>query len=182
MGFGDRHSHCRTILPAWQKNGIRTIVNLRGVHTSSAYRIEREACRAHGVEMVDFEVRSRAAPTREEVHRIRELFDTIEYPAVMHCKSGSDRAGLMSALYLHFKHDVPISQAKQQLSLRYGHIRHANPGVLGYFFERYLSDTEKDPIPFLKWVDTIYDQDEVQASFRSKGWANRLVDDVLSRE
>ena len=164
------------------KQGIRTVVNLRGVHTSSAYRIEREACRAHGIEMIDFEVRSRAAPTQEELRRIRKLFDTIEYPALIHCKSGSDRAGLMSALYLHLKQGVPIKQAKHQLALRYGHIRHANPGVLSYFFERYLSETEDSTMSFLDWVDTCYDPDEVKASFRSKGWANRLVDDILSRE
>jgi len=164
------------------KQGVRTIINLRGTHTSSAYRIEREACRAQGIEMIDFEVRSRAAPTREELNRIRTLFDEIEYPALMHCKSGADRAGLMSALYLHLKQGVPISEAAKQLSLRFGHIRHANPGVLSYFFERYLSETENEPMAFFDWVETRYDADEVQASFRSKGWANRLVDDVLSRE
>ena len=44
------------------RQGVQTVVNLRGVHESSAYRIEREACRAHGIKMIDFEVRSRAAP------------------------------------------------------------------------------------------------------------------------
>lgn len=164
------------------KQGVRTIVNLRGVHTSAAYRIEREACRDHGIEMVDFEVRSRAAPTREELERIRALFDNITYPALIHCKSGADRAGLMSALYLHLKQGVPIKEAAKQLSLRFGHVRHANPGVLSYFFDRYLADTEEEPMPFFEWVETRYDSDEVQASFRSKGWANRIVDDVLSRE
>ncbi len=164
------------------KQGLRTVVNLRGVHNSSAYRIEREACRAHGIEMIDFEVRSRAAPTREELNGIRELFDRITYPVLMHCKSGSDRAGLMSVLYLHLKQGVPIKEAAKQLALRYGHVRHANPGVLSYFIERYLADTENEPMAFFDWVETRYDADKVQASFRSKGWANRIVDDVLSRE
>jgi len=164
------------------KQGVRTIVNLRGVHSSSAYRIEREACRAHGIEMIDFEVRSRAAPTVEELHAIRELFGRITYPALMHCKSGADRAGLMSVLYLHLEQGVPVREAAKQLSLRFGHVRHANTGVLSTFIERYLADTEKEPMAFFDWVETRYDADEVQSSFRSKGWANRIVDDILSRE
>lgn len=164
------------------RQGVRTIVNLRGVHTSSAYRIEREACRAHDIDMIDFEVRSRAAPTHDELRRIRDLFKEMTYPAVMHCKSGADRVGLMSVLFLHFVHDMPIEEARKHLSLRYGHVRHASPGVLSYFFDRYLSDTEHEPMAFMDWVETRYDPNEVQSSFRSKGWANRIVDDVLSRE
>ena len=169
-------------ITALAKQGVRTIVNLRGVHTSSAYRIERDACRRNGIEMVDFEVRSRAAPTKQELRQIRDLFESISYPALMHCKSGADRVGLMSALYLHLIKGMPIEQARNQLSLRFGHIRHANPGVLSYFFERYLTETADQPMAFFDWVETRYDPDEVQASFRSKGWANRIVDDVLSRE
>jgi hypothetical protein len=38
------------------------------------------------------------------------------------------------------------------------------------------------PMPFFEWVDTVYDPDELKRTFRSKGWANRLVDSVLRRE
>lgn len=164
------------------KRGIRTIINLRGEHPSPSYDIERAACLQHGITMVDFEVLSRAAPTREEFRAIRDLFDDITYPALMHCKSGADRAGLMSVLYLHFKLGVPINKARKQLSLRFGHIRHARPGVLSYVFDCYLAANAAEPIDFMEWVETQYDAEDVQASFRSKGWANRLVDDIFSRE
>jgi len=49
---------------------------------------------------------------------VSNLFGTLEYPILMHCKSGADRVGLMSALYLHTRHGVPISEARRQLSLR----------------------------------------------------------------
>lgn len=162
--------------------GVQTVVNLRGEHTSPTYHIERKACRANGIDMIDFQVRSRAAPTVDEIRRIRDLFNTLNYPALIHCKSGSDRAGLKSALYMHFKQGVPIKAARKQLSLRFGHVRHASPGVLSYFLERYLAETETEPMEFMTWVETRYDPAEVQASFRSKSWANRIVDDLLSRE
>lgn len=167
---------------AFGRQNIRTIINLRGVHTSPTYRIEREACRSNNIDLIDFKVNSRAAPTKEELFRIRDLFDRITYPAVMHCKSGSDRAGLMSVLYLHLKEGMPIEQARRQLGLRFGHIRHASPGVLSAFLDRYISDTESQEQDFFDWVDTRYDPEDLQAQFRAKGWANRLVDDVFGRE
>jgi protein tyrosine/serine phosphatase len=101
---------------------------------------------------------------------------------LMHCKSGADRAGLMSVLYRHLHEGVPLSEAKKELSLRYGHIRQAHTGILDYFFERYLADNAVRPMSFFEWVDTVYDPDELKRTFQSKGWANRIVDSVLRRE
>lgn len=164
------------------RKGVRTIVNLRGDRLCGSYWLEKQACERAGVKLVNFQVRSRAAPTREELRGAIKLFDEIEYPMLMHCKSGADRAGLMSVLYRHFRQGEPIETAKNELSLRYGHIRQADTGVLDYFFERYIEDNRSRPMPFLEWVETVYDPDELRSSFRSKGWANRLVDTVLRRE
>jgi protein tyrosine phosphatase (PTP) superfamily phosphohydrolase (DUF442 family) len=162
--------------------GIRTIVNLRGERDCGSYWLERRACARHGIKLVNYQVRSRAAPTREELKGAKRLFDEIEYPMLMHCKSGADRAGLMSVLYRYLHEGVPLDEAKKELSLKYGHIRQAHTGILDYFFERYLADNARRPMPFFEWVDTVYDPDELKRTFRSKGWANRLVDSVLRRE
>ncbi|MFZ4807997.1 MAG: fused DSP-PTPase phosphatase/NAD kinase-like protein [Hyphomicrobiaceae bacterium] len=169
-------------IAGFARRGVRTIVNLRGPHMSGSYWLEAAACRRHGLQLVDFQVRSRAAPTREEIRAARDLFDRIAYPMVMHCKSGADRAGLMSVLFLHFRCGVPIAEAKNQLSLRYGHIRQADTGILDAFFERYLADSAVRPMPFMEWVDTVYDPDSVKQSFTSSSFANRIVDTVLQRE
>lgn len=164
------------------REGVRTIVNLRGPRDCSSYALEHEACVKRGIKLVNYQVRSRAAPTVAEIRGAKALFDVIEYPVVLHCKSGADRAGLMSALFVHFREGRPIEEAKRQLSLRFGHISQAETGVLDYFFERYLADNARQPIPFMEWVETVYDPDEVKRSFRAKGWANRLVNSVLRRE
>ena len=101
---------------------------------------------------------------------------------LMHCKSGSDRAGLMSVLFQHVHEGVPMEQAIQQLSLRFGHIRQADTGVLDAFFERYLADTKKRPMAFFDWVETVYDPDELKQTFQANGFANRIVNSVLRRE
>ncbi len=167
---------------AMARRGVRTVVNLRGEHPYASYWLERAACRRYGIEFVDFQVRSRAAPSRDELRGARALFERVEYPILMHCKSGADRAGLMSVLYRFLREGVPLREAKAELSLRFGHIRQADTGILDYFFERYLADNERRPMAFFDWVETVYDPDELKRSFQSKRWANRLVDSVLRRE
>lgn len=162
--------------------GIRTVVNLRGERDCGSYWLEQRACKRYGLKLVNYQIRSRAAPTREEINGAKRLFEAIEYPVLMHCKSGADRAGLMSVLYRHLHEGVPIQEAKNELSLKYGHIRQAQTGILDFFFERYLAENAVRPMPFLEWVDTIYDPEELRQTFRSKGWANRIVDSILRRE
>ena len=164
------------------KSGIRTIINLRGERQCGSYWLEQAACDHYGIKLINFQIGSRAAPTAEELNAAKSLFETIEYPMLMHCKSGADRAGIMSVLYRHLFEGVPIDVAKNELSFKYGHIRQADTGILDYFFDRYLADNAVRPMPFLEWVNTEYDSKELKRSFRSKGWANRLVDTVLRRE
>ncbi|MEM8970958.1 MAG: tyrosine-protein phosphatase [Pseudomonadota bacterium] len=165
-----------------RKEGIRTIVNLRGERMCGSYWLEEAACRKHGIAFENYQVRSRAAPSVAELRGARDLFQRVEYPMWMHCKSGADRAGLMSVLYLHVHKGVPIEEAVQQLSLKYGHIRQADTGVLDYFFERYMAYNKETPIEFFDWVETVYDDTEVRDTFRAQGWANRIVNTILRRE
>jgi len=165
-----------------KRKGLRTIVNLRGERLCGSYWLEQAVCERKGIRLINFQIRSRAAPTREEIKAARDLFEQIEYPMLMHCKSGADRVGLMSAFYRFFQEGVPLAEAKRELSLRYGHFRQADTGILDRFFEKYLEDNARQPMPFLEWVDKIYDPDELKRTFRSSGWARRLVDQVLKRE
>ena len=169
-------------LKAFAADGIKTIVNLRGPRVCGSYWLEQKACRELGLTLVDCQMRSRAAPNREELRRARDLFDRIEYPMLMHCKSGADRAGLMSALYCHTKLGEPIEKAMQQLSWRYGHIRQADTGILDHFFEEYLRYAKVQPITFWDWVETVYDPEVVTKSFQSNGFASRVLSGILRRE
>ena len=117
--------------------GLKTILNLRGPSTKGYYLLEKEACEAAGIDLVDFQVFSRDTPTREAIFAADELFRTIRYPALMHCKSGADRAGLMAVLYKLLREEVPYSAAIEQLSGKYLHTRHGKTGMLDAFYEAY---------------------------------------------
>jgi protein tyrosine/serine phosphatase len=165
-----------------KRRGVRTIVNLRGARPCGSYALEEDACRRLGLTLENFPVNSRDAPRKEVIHGARSLFDRIAYPAIMHCKSGADRAGFMSVLYLLLKKNVPLKQALSHLSWRYGHIRQAKTGILDAFFASYQAACERKPLPFLTWVDEIYDPAALKARFMSEWWANALVDRVLRHE
>lgn len=162
--------------------GVRTVINLRGNGQTTTAQQERAACERHGLAYVDYRLRSRDAPTRKELHGLRDIFRRVEHPILIHCKSGADRVGLASTLYLHLVEGVPIETARRQLGLRYGHIRQADTGILDAFFERYLAHAARDPVDFFVWVDQHYDPAELRRTFRSQGWANRIVSDLLRRE
>ena len=167
----------------WKRDGIKTIINLRGGFDTGFYVLERDACERLGLQMVDFTITSREVPRRETVLGARDLFQSIEYPALMHCKSGADRAGIMSVLYLHFRKGLPIREALEQLSFRYLHIRHGKTGVLDYTFARYLTDGEPAGMSFLEWVQSpLYDPAALKADFRTNMWGNALTEGVLRRE
>jgi len=164
------------------KRGIRTIVNLRGPRDCGSYRLEERACARYGVELINFKMRSRGVPQPEKIHDAAALFRRIEYPVLFHCKSGADRAGIMSALYLLVHEGRAADEAARQLSLRFGHFAQADTGVLDHFIESYRAENERAPIDFMKWVDERYDPAAVTTSFQAGGLTNFIVDRVLRRE
>jgi len=165
-----------------EKRGIRTIINLRGESTKGYYLLEREACEAAGIALVDFQVFSRNTPTRERIFAARDLFGEIAYPALMHCKSGADRAGLMAVLYQILRQGQDVRTAMAQLSFRYLHVKAGKTGVLDAVFETYLEDTADQPKPFLDWVAEDYDREQVKADFLTSFQSRLNIDKLLGRE
>jgi protein tyrosine/serine phosphatase len=162
--------------------GFKTILNLRGPSDTGYYALEREACERHGLTLIDARMHSRDPPSREQVARAKALFETIAYPALMHCKSGADRAGAMAVLYKHFKMGQPIGEAVEQLRLKYLHVKQGKTGVIDYFFQRYLDETRESGKSFERWVAEDYDQKAMKGTFVGEWWANILVDRILRRE
>ena len=175
-------------LKKWQQRGIKTVINLRGDKPSGFYFLEEEACRKLGLELITFRVFSREAPSRETLHQSRELFDKIEYPAILHCKSGADRAGLMSVLFLYVHERRPLREALDHLSFRYGHISQGKTGVLDHVFQQFIEFADReakdvdDLDTFFHWVDNVYCPQKAKEQFLGSWWGNLLTDKILRRE
>ncbi|MET0337659.1 MAG: protein tyrosine phosphatase [Caulobacter sp.] len=167
----------------WKKQGIKTIVNLRGGYDGAFYALEKDACKRLGLNFVDFVITSREVPIRDRALGAKVLYDTIEYPALIHCKSGADRAGIMSVFYAHYRLGLPIREAMKELSLRYLHVKQGKTGVLDYVFERYLEDGEPKGLTFTEWVESdAYDPVSMKAEFRAGMLGSMLTEKLLRRE
>ena len=169
-------------LARFHREGVKTIVSLRGGREHGSWPLQREACERHGLTLVEFVLRSREAPERETILGARDFFAGLDYPAVMHCKSGADRAGLAAALYLILHEGRPVAEAAGQLSARYGHFRFAKTGILDAFFALYLEEGEAKGLDFLTWVETVYDPEALRRRFRPGFWSDLVVDRLLKRE
>ncbi|WP_253913162.1 tyrosine-protein phosphatase [Pseudoruegeria sp. HB172150] len=140
-----------------KEQGIRTVLNLRGEDKFSFYLFEKEACEALGLEMIDIRMRARSLVPQERFMELFEIFDRIEKPFVLHCKSGADRAGLVSALWLLDKEGASIAEAKKMLSLKYAHLKRTKTGLMDYLLERYETDNAETPMSIRQWFAERYD-------------------------
>lgn len=166
----------------WRDQGVKTVINLRGGKGSFFY-LEKHACEKLGLVLEDFGLSSRSVPSAREMHDAKLLFDRIQYPALLHCKSGADRAGIMSVLYRHFHLGHPIREAKKELSFRTLHMKAGMTGVLDYVFEVYLRDVEPKGISFYDWTQSPdYDPETLKASFKASWWGKLVTDKLLQRE
>ena len=168
------------ILADKNKRGVKTIINLRGIRNCSSFFLEKETCEKHNIKLINFPVTSRAAPKVETILAAKKLFNEIEYPIIMHCKSGADRAGLMSALYLILHKNISVIEAKKQLSFKYLHIKHAKTGILDAFFDNYIKENKNKD--FLDWVKNDYNPEKLKLSFKVKKLSEILSTYILRRE
>lgn len=160
--------------------GLTTVINLRGATGSGSYHLSRDAARTSGLAYHDLAMESRGAPHRDRILRLLEIYRALPGPALLHCKSGADRAGLAAGLCLLFE-GGSANDALRQLSWRYGHIRQARTGILDAFFLRYQREGEGRK-PFLEWLDQDYDEAALRRDFHANGLASFINDWVLVHE
>ena len=137
--------------------GITTILNLRGQNGRSNYVFEKEACDAQGLKLIDLRLKARSLSDPQAYLDLLDQFENIGKPFLMHCKSGADRAGLASALYLIHMQGTPVAEAKKQLSLRFIHFKSFKTGILDHMLDAYEADTMSENIPIRDWISTRFD-------------------------
>lgn len=147
--------------------GIKAVLNLRGEGVQPRYLLEKETCDSLGIKMVNISLHARKAPPKENLLQVIEAMRTIDRPFLMHCKSGADRAGLASAVYLMVYEGVPVSEAKKMLSVKFIHLKWSKTGILDYFLEVYEARLRKGDIAFLDWLRDEYDEEALTAGFHN---------------
>ena len=160
--------------------GLRSLINLRGQAKNGSDALSRETAARLGLEFYDMALESRGAPQKDRILRLAGIYRDMRGPALIHCKSGADRAGLAAGLYVAI-HGGSSAAALRQLSLRFGHIKQSKTGILDAFFHTYAREGEGKK-PFLDWVREDYDEARLRAEYKSGKLAGFLNDVVLRRE
>lgn len=161
-------------LRKYARMGIRTIVSLRPPRPSPAYQFEKESCDRLGLTLINIQLHSRMAPSAENLLELLRIFRRVERPMLMHCKSGADRAGLASTIYLMVIEGEPLERARRMLSPRFIHFKWMKTGVLDLLLDRFAADHAASGIGFEEWVATRYDAAETQAAFDAQRKARRI--------
>jgi len=164
-----------------RKYGLTTLINLRGVTGSASYALSKEAAAKLGLDYHDMAFESRGTPHKDRILRYADIIANMRGPALIHCKSGADRAGLAAGLFVLIR-GGSADDALKQLSLRFGHIKQAKAGILDAFFELYRRTGEGKSKPFLDWVREDYDEDALRAAFKAGKVAEFINSAVLHRE
>jgi protein tyrosine phosphatase (PTP) superfamily phosphohydrolase (DUF442 family) len=145
--------------------GFKSVLNLRGAGGAAHYLVEEESCRDLGLTLVNVSFHARHAAPPGDILKVIDAFRTMERPFVMHCKSGADRAGFASAIYLMVMEGRPVSEARRMLSPKYIHFKFTKTGVLDYILDLYEARNAREPISFEEWVKTEYDYKAIQQEF-----------------
>jgi protein tyrosine/serine phosphatase len=106
-----------------RKYGIKSVLNLRGSNQKHLwYRNEAAKAEALGIRFADFKMSARKQLTDAQTEELLELLQDLPKPVLVHCKSGSDRTGLVSAIYVYKIAGRSQAAADRMISFRYGHI------------------------------------------------------------
>jgi hypothetical protein len=70
---------------------------------------------------------------------------------------------------------VPVQKAREQLSIKFIHLKWSKTGVQGYILDVFEARQSKGDIDFETWIRTEYDNDKIQEGFDSKTPAAQIA-------
>jgi protein tyrosine phosphatase (PTP) superfamily phosphohydrolase (DUF442 family) len=144
---------------------LATIVNLRGGSEADPwYHDEVRATSDLDVAFYDLPMLATRRPGRCDLLRLLDLLGHCRYPILIHCKSGSDRTGLASGLYLLARRGLPPTEALRTFSIYRGHVPLGGPERLQEPFQEYdawlkVNALVHTPARFRDWVERLYRDD-----------------------
>ena len=166
-------------LKSYKKLGIRSVLSLRGPANQSYALFEEEYCKKLDLNLAYTPISSSSAPAPELLINIINVMRELPKPFVLHCKSGADRAGLVSALYLIAEKEQSVQEAKRQLSFKYLHLDFTKTGILDYIFGVFSERLEIGNINFLDWLKKEYNAEILNSSYKSRVDWKKAANDLL---
>jgi Tyrosine phosphatase family len=118
--------------------GIRSVINLRGTGDPVGWYLDEvRTAHKYSVCQEDIDFSAGRLPSTSELRRLIVVLERTPYPIVMHCRRGSDRTGMASAVAVLLMTDEPLEDAFRQLHWRFGHVALGRPAQLDQFLGFY---------------------------------------------
>jgi protein tyrosine/serine phosphatase len=143
-----------TGIEALAQAGIKTVIDLQGGdtlfdiplekgETDAAIAQEASYARANGIQFISEPLSSVNPDFDDQAGRIeiilRLISDPARQPLYFHCRHGSDRTGLVAALYRVLDQGCTPAQAHEEM-MKYGHTRYL-PWIDRFFEDRVKRDS-----------------------------------------
>ena len=100
-----------------EEYNLKSILNLRGGNPADSWYVaELRTAQTRDLAFYDLPLSATRRPTRRELLYLIDILTHCPYPLLIHCKSGADRTGLASAIYLMTRKGEPREQAEATFS------------------------------------------------------------------
>ncbi len=120
-----------------RRYGIKTIINLRGENKGAAWYDEEIAAAAQqNIVHFDFRMSAKHSLDQAQVNTILGTMKTAPKPILIHCRSGADRSGLISAMYVAHIAKLGEKAAEDQISFFYGHMSFGKTQAMDAMWEK----------------------------------------------
>jgi hypothetical protein len=135
--------------------GINSVVSVRGASSHEDWVApEEKVCREQHCLFYAFDLHLGAWTAPKELSGLVTRLEEGPYPLLLHCRSGSDRTGLASVLYLMVVERKSLDEALKQLSWHFGHFNAGKAAVVDELFELYRNTGQGMDIK--AWLAEVY--------------------------
>jgi protein tyrosine/serine phosphatase len=128
------------------------------------------------MDLVNCKLNARNAPKVTDINEVIDVLERLPKPLLFHCKSGADRAGLVSAIYLMEFEGKTVREAQKQLSVRFVHLDFTPTGILDYMLWVFEERCAISSIGFKDWINSEYDQQIMGSCFKLRLPVQKVLD------
>lgn len=113
-----------------QNYGIKTVISLRGTPLATSFYEQQDiALRRLHTNFIPIDMSEKYYPDEKVLRQILSAFEKSEYPILIHCRAGSDRTGLVAALYQQIYMHKSADESLEQLTFTNWHVPLFKPAM-----------------------------------------------------
>ena len=146
------------LLSVIRNYGIKSIIDLEGQSNKAWYKDEVSISKDKGINHYTLSLPAHGTITKSQLTKLIYILEHAPKPILVHCRSGSDRSGLASAISVIFSGATSFDAFEDQISWQYGVV---SPTSVGYVvlknYSNYLkaSNLKNNRKNFILWANSV---------------------------